>query len=129
MKINYLCYIQIQSKFNCYRIVKNTKILLSDLEVTFICYIMVSSRLNWPLLLIFRQIFLSFTIILTLFPFFFFIKSLISFIGLFKPFVIFFFRKILTFFMCFFSESFFVFFLIIFTGHFYYYFFFVCFKN
>ena len=49
-----------------------------------------------------------------LFFFFFFSKILITFLGLFSPFIFFFFRKILSF-TCFFLESFFVFWCYLFT--------------
>ena len=55
-------------------LLKKNEILFSNSTVIFMCYIIISSILEQSLFLIFRKIFITFTIISTLFTFFFFRK-------------------------------------------------------
>ena len=109
-KTNYLCYTLI--KFNCPRIVKKTEILSSDSNIIY--YMLYNNFIYTQLTFVFVplnwKIFITTTIILTLFFFFSFRKMLISFTGLSLLFVFSFFRKILISFTCFFFPSFSLFF-------------------
>ena len=99
-------------KFNCPRIVKKTEILSSDSNIIY--YMLYNNFIYTQLTFVFVplnwKIFITTTIILTLFFFFSFRKMLISFTGLPLLFVFSFFRKILISFTCFFFPSFSLFF-------------------
>ena len=92
-EIKSLCYtLEIQSiLIRC----RDTKILLSDLQIIFLMLHDIFSILNWLLFFIFRNIFIWFAKMLTLFIFFFLRKIFILFKSILTLFVFIFSRKIL----------------------------------